>query len=62
MEVDVGTLSEDGRYIIAVDAVGAGIGEEVLVSQGSSGRLALRNVNTPTDAVIVGIIDQKQGS
>jgi ethanolamine utilization protein EutN len=62
MEVEVGSDGSQWGYIIAVDAVGAGIGEEVLVSQGSSGRLALRNVNTPTDAVIVGIIDQKQGS
>jgi ethanolamine utilization protein EutN len=45
------------KYIIAVDSVGAGIGEEVLVTTGSSARLALAHPNVPTDAVIVGIID-----
>ena len=58
MEVEImenGTLT--GKYIIAVDSVGAGIGETVLVTTGSSARLALHNTNTPCDAVIVGIVD-----
>lgn len=46
-----------GKYIIAVDSVGAGIGETVLITTGSSARLALHNTNTPCDAVIVGIVD-----
>ena len=45
------------KYIIAVDSVGAGIGEEVLLTTGSSARLALSHPDVPTDAVIVGIID-----
>ena len=45
------------KYIIAVDSVGAGIGEEVLLTTGSSARLALQRENVPTDAVIVGIVD-----
>ena len=45
------------KYIIAVDSVGAGIGEEVLLTTGSSARLALSHADVPTDAVIVGIID-----
>ena len=45
------------KYIIAVDSVGAGIGEEVLLTTGSSARLALSHPNVPTDAVIVGIVD-----
>ena len=45
------------KYIIAVDSVGAGIGEVVLITTGSSARLALQHPNVPTDAVIVGIID-----
>ena len=44
-------------YIVAIDSVGAGIGENVLITTGSSARLALQNTNTPVDAVIVGIID-----
>ena len=45
------------KYVIAVDSVGAGIGEEVLLTTGSSARLALTHPNVPTDAVIVGIVD-----
>jgi ethanolamine utilization protein EutN len=45
------------KYIVAIDSVGAGIGETVLITTGSSARLALHNQNAPTDAVIVGIVD-----
>ena len=45
------------KFIIAVDSVGAGIGEIVLITTGSSARLALHNKETPTDAVVVGIVD-----
>ena len=58
MEVQViknGTLTDE--YIIAIDSVGAGIGETVLITTGSSARLALRNTSAPADAVIVGIVD-----
>lgn len=46
-----------GKYIVAIDSVGAGIGETVLITTGSSARLALRNNSAPADAVIVGIVD-----
>ena len=45
------------KFLVAVDSVGAGIGETVLVTLGSSARLALTNGNAPVDAVIVGIVD-----
>ena len=45
------------EYIVAVDSVGAGIGETVLLTLGSSARIALHNTNAPVDAVIVGIVD-----
>lgn len=45
------------RYIVAIDSVGAGIGETVLITTGSSARLALNNTCAPCDAVIVGIVD-----
>jgi ethanolamine utilization protein EutN len=48
---------ETDKYLIAVDSVGAGIGETVLITTGSSARLALHNTNSPADAVIVGIVD-----
>jgi ethanolamine utilization protein EutN len=43
--------------IVAVDTVGAGIGEMVLFCQGSSARLAQNLKNAPVDAVIIGIVD-----
>ena len=58
MEVQImknGQLTDE--YLIAVDSVGAGINEEVLITTGSSARLALHNTNAPCDAVIVGIVD-----
>lgn len=58
MEVQImknGQLTDE--YIVAVDSVGAGINEEVLITTGSSARLALHNANAPCDAVIVGIVD-----
>ena len=43
--------------IVAVDSVGAGLGELVLFCQGSSARLAPNLKNAPVDAVIIGIVD-----
>ena len=45
------------EYIRAIDSVGAGVGETVLITTGSSARLALHNTSCPVDAVIVGIVD-----
>ena len=43
--------------IVAVDSVGAGVGEMVLFCQGSSSRLAPSLKDAPVDAVIIGIVD-----
>src|SRR5262245_53646399 len=43
--------------IVAVDTVGAGLGEMVLFCQGSSARLASGMKDAPVDAVIIGIVD-----
>jgi ethanolamine utilization protein EutN len=43
--------------IVAVDSVGAGVGEMVLFTQGSSARLAPSLKEAPVDAVIIGIVD-----
>ncbi len=48
------------KFLVAVDGVGAGIGEDVIVAQGSSARMGMRNTNAPVDALIVGILDEKQ--
>ena len=43
--------------IVAVDTVGAGIGELVMFCQGSSARLAPNLKDAPVDAVVIGIVD-----
>jgi ethanolamine utilization protein EutN len=43
--------------IVAVDSVGAGIGELILFCQGSSARLAPNLKDAPVDAVVIGIVD-----
>jgi len=47
-----------GRLMIAVDTIGAGHDERVLVCMGSSARKMLDRDDVPIDAVIVGIIDE----
>ncbi|MBR2404581.1 MAG: EutN/CcmL family microcompartment protein [Clostridia bacterium] len=44
--------------IVAIDNVGAGIGEIVLVATGSAARIGCNQENSPVDAAIVGIVDQ----
>lgn len=48
------------RVIVAADLVGAGIGEKVLVSEGSSARRIPGLQDAPVDAAVVGIIDLKR--
>ena len=50
-------LKATGRTFVAVDTVGAGEGEYVLITQGSSARLTPETKNLPVDAVIIGIVD-----
>ena len=52
------SLTTTGRTFIAVDTLGAGVGEYVLITQGSSARLTSETKNMPVDTVIVGIVDQ----
>ncbi len=46
-----------GQPLIAVDTVSAGIGEKVLVAQGSSARQTAKTRDRPVDAVIMAIVD-----
>jgi len=59
----VQTLRETGscKEIVAVDNVGAGIGELVLVATGSAARIGCDAPSSPIDAAIVGIIDSDIG-
>ena len=55
-EVD-GAFEPTGNQIVAVDAVGAGVGEVVLIAAGSSARLTEVTKDRPVDHVICGIVD-----
>ena len=48
----------DGAAVVALDSVGAGEGELVLLVRGSSARLACELESFPVDAVILGIVDR----
>ena len=50
-------LVTTGRTFVAIDTLGAGEGEFVLITQGSSARLTPETKNLPIDTVIVGIVD-----
>ena len=50
----------NGAPFLAVDLVGAGSGELVVVSQGSSARMAAGASTSPVDAAIIGILDSLQ--
>lgn len=50
-------LKPTGRVLVAIDSLGAGAGEFVLVTQGSSARLTEGTKSMPVDAVVIGIVD-----
>lgn len=47
-----------GRTLVAVDAVGAGVGETVFFVRGKEASLPFHPVEVPADAGIVGIVDR----
>ncbi len=49
------------KKIVAIDNIGAGIGEIVLVATGSAARIGCGVQSTPVDAAIVGIVDNCSG-
>jgi microcompartment protein CcmK/EutM len=49
--------TESGSYVVAVDAVGAGVGEVVMYASGSSARQTGVTQNRPCDAVVMAIVD-----
>lgn len=49
--------ARDSDPFVAVDTVGAGAGEVVLVAEGSAARVSAATRAAPTDATIVGIVD-----
>lgn len=57
-EIISGRKSENQK-ILAVDTIGAGEGEHVMIVTGSSARIGANNDDAPIDASIVGIIDEE---
>ena len=56
----VETMRNTGSRLVVIDIIGAGIGEFVLVAQGSAARIGCDMADAPVDAAIVGIIDEGQ--
>jgi microcompartment protein CcmK/EutM len=55
---ELGTDGEEtGSHVVAVDSVGAGVGEVVLWASGSSARQTVATRDRPCDAVIMAIVD-----
>ena len=50
-------LVSTGRTFVVVDSLGAGLGEMVLICQGSSARLTPETEKLPVDAVVIGLVD-----
>jgi microcompartment protein CcmK/EutM len=55
--IDLDGTDQSG-YVVAVDTVGAGFHEKVIVVGGSSARMAEGNKDCPIDSAIIGVIDQ----
>lgn len=56
----VESMRNTGSRLVAIDIIGSGIGEYVLVAQGSAARIGCDMADAPIDAAIVGIIDEGQ--
>lgn len=59
MIVEIIDGKDTGRRLIAADLINTGIGENVIVSLGSSARQLFEPNTIPIDAVIIGIIDEE---
>ena len=53
-------LQPSGKPMVAVDAVGAGVGELVFWCRGKEASFPFKREDTPTDCTIVGIVDSEQ--
>ncbi len=56
-QIDVES-SDTAGYVVAVDAVGAGVGEVVMYASGSSARQTALTRDRPCDAVVMAIVDE----
>jgi ethanolamine utilization protein EutN len=55
-----GNLEPQGRPLVAVDAVGAGVGELVFWCRGKEASFPFKREDIPTDCTIIGIIDSPE--
>ena len=53
----ISTMKNQSSQLVAIDNIGAGIGEYVLVALGSAARIGCQMEEAPVDAALVGIID-----
>jgi microcompartment protein CcmK/EutM len=56
-KIDAATLEGKKDYVVAMDSVGAGIGEVVFYASGSSSRMTTVTDGKPSDAAIIAIVD-----
>lgn len=49
---------DEGQHLIVIDTIGAGIGDRVIITTGSSARRMLGDDEIPVDAAVIGIIDE----
>ncbi len=53
----INVMDGERKQLVAIDNIGAGIGEYVLVATGSAARIGCGMPDSPIDAAIVGIVD-----
>jgi len=53
-------LEPQGKPLVAVDSVGAGVGELVFWCRGKEASFPFKREDTPTDCTIVGIVDSEK--
>ena len=53
-------LNESGKPMVAVDSVGAGVGELVFWCRGKEESFPFKREDTPTDCTIIGIVDSEK--
>ncbi len=56
-KLDVASMKGKNDYVVAMDAVGAGMGEVVFYVSGSSARMTVVTDKKPADASIIAIVD-----
>ena len=53
-------LESTGKPMVAIDSVGAGVGELVFWCRGKEASFPFKREETPTDCTIIGIVDSEQ--